>query len=84
VAVVEQLPRGGGDVTIGRTCYHARVHLAILRICDTRALDAVDRGALMARHGLLFMDPIAFCLYEYASGSRSVCTIRVVLWLVYV
>jgi hypothetical protein len=51
-------------VTIGRTCYHARVHLAILHICDTRALDAPDRGTLAARHGLLFMAFIAFCLYD--------------------
>jgi hypothetical protein len=64
VAVVEQPPRGGGDVTIGRTCYHTCVHLAVLRICDTRALDAADRGALTARHDLLFMDAIALCLYD--------------------
>jgi hypothetical protein len=32
-----------------RTGYHAHVHLAILRICDTRALDATDRDALVAR-----------------------------------
>jgi hypothetical protein len=61
------------SVTICRTCYHARVHLAILCICDMRALDAADRDALMAWYGLLFMD-----------SSRSVCTIRVVLWVRYV
>jgi hypothetical protein len=64
VAVVEQPPRGGGDVTIGRTCYHARIHLAILHICDMRALDAPDRSVLTARGGLLFMGLIAFCLYD--------------------
>jgi hypothetical protein len=64
VAVVEQPPRGGGDATVGRTCYYTCVHLAILCICDTRALDAVDRGALTARYGLLFKGSIAFCLYD--------------------
>jgi hypothetical protein len=64
VAVVEQPPRGGGDVTIRRTCYHTRIHLAILRICDMRALDAPDWGALTARYGLLFMGLVAFCLYD--------------------
>jgi hypothetical protein len=64
VAVVEQPPRGGGDATVGRTRYHTCIYLAILRICDTRALDAADRGALTARYGLLFMDAIAFCLYD--------------------
>jgi hypothetical protein len=49
---------------IRRTCYHARVHLAILRICDMRALDAPGRGTLTARHGLLFMGLIVFCLYD--------------------
>jgi hypothetical protein len=51
-------------VMICRTCYHACVHLAILRICDTRALDALGRGTLTAQHGLLFMGLIAFCLYD--------------------
>jgi hypothetical protein len=36
-------------VTIARTCDHACVHLALLRICNTRALDAPDRDALTAR-----------------------------------
>jgi hypothetical protein len=49
---------------ICRTCYHARVHLAILRICDMRVLDAPDQGALTARYGLLFMGLVAFCLYD--------------------
>jgi hypothetical protein len=61
---VEQPPRGGGNVTICRTGYHARVHLAILRICDSCALDAADRDALTARYGLLFMDLVASNLYE--------------------
>jgi hypothetical protein len=52
------------NATVGRTCYHTCVHLAILRICDTRALDAADRSALTARCGLLFMDVIALCLYD--------------------
>jgi hypothetical protein len=62
--VVEQPPRGGGDATVGRTCYHMCVHLAILRICDTRALDAPDQGALTVRYGLLYVDSIALCLYD--------------------
>jgi hypothetical protein len=64
MAVVEQLPRGGGDVTICRACYHTRVHLAILRICDTCTLDAADRDALTARYDLLFIGLVAFCLYD--------------------
>jgi hypothetical protein len=51
-------------VMICRTCYHVRVHLAILHICDMRALDATDRDALTARCGLLFMGLVAFCLYN--------------------
>jgi hypothetical protein len=51
-------------VTIRRTCYHMRVHLAVLRICNTCALDAPDRDALTAQYGLLFMGLIAFCLYD--------------------
>jgi hypothetical protein len=69
VAVVEQPPRGGGDATIGRTCYHARVHLAILRVCDMCTLDAADRSALTVRRDLLFMDSFALCLYD----TRYVC-----------
>jgi hypothetical protein len=49
---------------IRRTCYHTRVHLAILRICDMRALDALDRDALTAQYGLLFMGLVVFCLYD--------------------
>jgi hypothetical protein len=55
---------------ICRTCYHARVHLAILRICDMRALDAVDWDALTAQYGLLFMGLVAFCLYDTRSIYR--------------
>jgi hypothetical protein len=64
--VVEQPPRGGGDVMIARTCYCTCVHLAILRICDTRALDVSDRDALTA-----------WSTYYLWILSRSVCTIRV-------
>jgi hypothetical protein len=70
VAVVEQPPRGGGDATIGRACYHARIHMAILRVCDMRTLDAADRSALTVRRDLLFMDSFALCLYD----TRCVCT----------
>jgi hypothetical protein len=52
------------DVTIRRTCYHTRVHLAILRICDTRALDAPDRDALTARSAYYLWDLIALYLYN--------------------
>jgi hypothetical protein len=55
---------GQDRVTIRRTCYHMCIHLAILRICDTRALDATDQDALMARYGLLFVGLVAFCLYD--------------------
>jgi hypothetical protein len=77
VAVVEQPPRGGGDVTIGRTCYHACVHMAILRVRDMCALDAADRSALTARHDLLFMGSFALCLYDTRYdwyGTRRVMT----------
>jgi hypothetical protein len=66
--------------TIGRTRYYTRVHMAILCVRDTSALDAADRSALTAWRDLLFMDPFALCL----SRSRYVCTIRAMLWLVYV
>jgi hypothetical protein len=64
MAVVEQPPRGGGDATIGRTRYHARVHMAILRVRDICALDAADRSTLTGRHDLLSMDSYALCLYD--------------------
>jgi hypothetical protein len=64
VAVVEQPPRGGGDVTFCRTCYRTCLYLALLCICDTRALDATDQDALTAQCGLLFMVIVAFCLYD--------------------
>jgi hypothetical protein len=57
----------GKDATIGRTCYHARVHMAILRVCDMCALDAPDRSALTVRHDLLLMDSFALCLYDTRS-----------------
>jgi hypothetical protein len=41
-----------------------RLHLALLCICDTRALDAVDRGALTVHVDKLFMVIIASCLYN--------------------
>jgi hypothetical protein len=50
--------------TVGRTCYHVCIHMAILRVCDTRALDAADRDALTVRYGLLFMGSLAFYLYD--------------------
>ena len=62
--VVEQPPRGGGDVTIVRTGYYTRVHLAVLRICDTRALDVPDRDALTAQSTCYLWDPIALYLYD--------------------
>jgi hypothetical protein len=77
MAVVEQPPRGGGDATVGRTFYRACIHLAILHVCDTRALDAADRGALTGRYSLLFMDSLAFYLYNthcVMYDTRSVVT----------
>jgi hypothetical protein len=38
--------------------------MAILRVCDTRALDAADRDALTVRYSLLFMESLAFYLYD--------------------
>jgi hypothetical protein len=51
-------------VTIRRTRYHTCLHLALLCICDTRALDAMDWDALTVRDSLLFMVFVAFCLYD--------------------
>jgi Integrase zinc binding domain len=52
------------DATVGRTCYHACIHMAILRVCDSHALDAMDRGALTVWYNLLFMESLAFYLYD--------------------
>jgi hypothetical protein len=62
-----------GCVTIGRTRYYTCVHLAILCICDTRALDAPDRDALMARSTCYLWDSIALYLYD----TRRVCALFV-------
>jgi hypothetical protein len=53
-------------VTIARARHYTCVHLAILRICDTRALDAPDRDALTARW-----------TYYLWILSRSICMIHV-------
>ena len=84
MAVVEQPPRGGGDVTIPRTCYHTRVHLAILHICDARALDAVGWDALMARYSLPIYGTRRVLFVRYALCVRAIGTIHVVLWSMYV
>jgi hypothetical protein len=82
MAVVEQPPRGGGDVTIRRTCYHTRVHLAILRICDMRTLDAADRDALTARYGY-YLWTCRVLFVRYALCVQMISTIRAVLWFMY-
>jgi hypothetical protein len=46
------------------------VHLALLCICDMRALDAMDQDALTARYGLLFMVIVTFCLYDTRCVDR--------------
>jgi hypothetical protein len=38
--------------------------MAILRVCDSHALDAMDRGALTVWYNLLFMESLAFYLYD--------------------
>jgi hypothetical protein len=38
--------------------------MAILRVCDMRALDASDRSAVAVRQDLLFKDSFALCLYD--------------------
>jgi hypothetical protein len=60
----QQAIGGSLPVTIRRTCYHTRVHLAVLRICDTRALDAPDQDALAARSTYYLWDLIALYLYD--------------------
>jgi hypothetical protein len=52
------------SVMFCRTRDHMCLHLALLCICDMRALDAMDQDALMAQPGLLFMVIVAFCLYD--------------------
>jgi hypothetical protein len=52
------------NVMFYRTRDHTCLYLALLCICDMRALDATDRDALMAWCGLLFMVIVAFCLYN--------------------
>jgi RNase H-like domain found in reverse transcriptase/Reverse transcriptase (RNA-dependent DNA polymerase)/Integrase zinc binding domain len=52
------------NVMLCRTCYYTCLHLALLCICDTCALDAADRDAWTARWDLLFMVIVAFCLYD--------------------
>jgi hypothetical protein len=47
--VVEQPPKGGGDVMVCRDCSHMCIHLALLCICDARTLYATDRDAIMAQ-----------------------------------
>jgi hypothetical protein len=54
----------GAGATIARTCYHTCVHLAILCICDTRALDAPDRAALTVQSTYYVWDSNALCLYD--------------------
>jgi hypothetical protein len=51
--------------------------MAILRVCDTRALDAVDRGALTVRYGLLFMESLAFYLYDTRYVLYGMCYVVV-------
>jgi hypothetical protein len=59
----EDVPAWHG-VTFCRTCHRTRLYLALLCICDMRALDAMDRDALTAQYGLLFMVIVASCLYN--------------------
>jgi hypothetical protein len=53
-----------GTVTFCRTRYHICLHLALLCICDMRALDATAQVAMTAQYDLLFMVLVAFCLYD--------------------
>jgi hypothetical protein len=64
VVVVEQPPKGGGDVMIRRDCSHTCIHLALLCICDACALYATDQSAVMAWRQYLFMVIIASYLYD--------------------
>jgi hypothetical protein len=57
--------------TVARTRYHTCVHLAILRICDTRTLDAPDRDALTVWSTYYLWDSNALCLYD----THRVCTL---------
>jgi hypothetical protein len=68
---------------IRRTRYHMRVHLAILRICDTRALDAVGWDALTAQYSLSIYGTRRVLFVRYALCVQMIGTIRAVLWLMY-
>jgi hypothetical protein len=48
MVVVVQPPKGGDGVTIHRDSSRPRIHLAVLFICDTRALYVTDQSAMTA------------------------------------
>jgi hypothetical protein len=48
MAVVEQPPKGGGDVTIPRNSSRMCVHLAVLFVCHAYTLYVMDQSAITA------------------------------------
>jgi hypothetical protein len=79
VAVVEQLPKGGGDVMVCRDCSHTCVHLALLCICDAHALYAPDRGAITAWKRTTIYSNSHVLFVQYALCGRATDTVHVVL-----
>jgi hypothetical protein len=79
VAVVEQPPKGGGDVTICRDYSHTCVHLALLCICDARALYAADWGAITAWKRITIYGNGHVLFVQYALCGCVIDTVHVVL-----
>jgi hypothetical protein len=79
VAVVEQPPKGGGDVTIHRDCSHMCIYLALLCICDACALYVVNRRASMAREQVAIYGNCHVLFVRYALCGQTTDTVRVVL-----
>jgi hypothetical protein len=84
MAVVEQPPKGGGDVMIRRDCSHTCVHMALLCIYDVHALYATDRSALMAQKRITIYGNSHILFVQYALCGQATGTVRVVLWTMYV
>jgi hypothetical protein len=65
VAVVEQPPKGGDGVMICRDFCCARIHLAVLFICDVRALFVMGQDAVTGQSYVTIYgnDHILYVLY---------------------
>jgi hypothetical protein len=50
-------------VTICRDCYYTHIHLAVLCICDARALYVTDQNAMMGRNYVTIYGILMLCVY---------------------